>query len=143
LNKNIEELIQTGTNGKPHEDKLKQYIKSWVQSGGKNLKDNMIFFWEFASGGKNITEAYKENFSKFIEIFLDIIEGGVKAGAFKPVNPFILHMMIAGALVLWGALNAPKSSLVSDEFLKKYNKLLSIDVAEEIEWLILQLIRKQ
>jgi hypothetical protein len=52
-------------------------------------------------------------------------------------------MMIAGALVLWGALNAPKSSLVSDEFLKKYNKLLSIDVAEEIEWLILQLIRKQ
>jgi AcrR family transcriptional regulator len=143
LNKNIEELIQTGTNGKPHEDKLKQYIKSWVQSGGKNLKDNMIFFWEFASGGKNITEAYKENFSKFIEIFLDIIESGVKAGAFKPVNPFILHMMIAGALVLWGALNAPKSSLVSDEFLKKYNKLLSIDVAEEIEWLILQLIRKQ
>ncbi len=142
LNKHIEELIQVGTAGKSPEEKLRRYIKSWVPEGGKSLKDNMIFFWEFASGGENITEGYKENFSKFIEIFLDIIEEGVKTGDFKPVNPFMLHMMIAGALVLWGALNAPKSNLVSDAFLKKYSKHLSIDVAGEIEWLILQLIKK-
>jgi len=141
LNKNIEELIQAGTTGKSPEEKLKQYIKTWMPGGGKSLKDNMIFFWEFASGGENITEVYKENFSKFIEIFLDIIEDGVEAGNFKPVNPFILHMMIAGALVLWGALNAPKSNLVTEEFSTKYKKHLSIDVAREIEWLILQLIK--
>jgi TetR/AcrR family transcriptional regulator len=142
MNKYIEELMQTGTSGKSPEEKLTQYIKSWIPEGGKGLKDNMIYFWEFASGGENITRAYKENFSKLIEIFLDIIEEGVDKGDFKPVNPFILHMMIAGALVLWGSLNAPKSDLVSDEFLEKYHKHLSIDVAKEIEWLILQLIKK-
>jgi len=143
LNKNIEALIHAGTSGKTAEEKLKQYIKSWIPEGGRGLKDNMIYFWEFASGGENITQAYRDNFSKFIEIFLDIIEEGVKTGDFKPVNPFILHMMIAGALVSWGVLNAPKSNLVSDAFLKKYHKHLSIDVAKEIEWLILQLIKKE
>jgi TetR/AcrR family transcriptional regulator len=142
LNKNIEELIRAAATGKSPEEKLRQYIASWVPEGGKRLKDNMIFFWEFASGGENISEAYKENFSKFIEIFIDIIEQGVKTGDFKPVNPFMLHMMIAGALVLWGALNAPKSSLVSDAFLIKYHQHLSIDVGSEIERLILQLLKK-
>lgn len=142
LNKNIEKLIQARTNGKSPEEKLKQYIKSWVPEGGIGLRDNMIYFWEFATGGENISDAYKENFSKFIEIFLDIIAEGVKAGDFKPVNPFILHMMMSGAVVLWGAVSAPKSRLVTSEFLNKYSEHLSIDVAGEIERLILQLIKK-
>jgi TetR/AcrR family transcriptional regulator len=142
LNRNIEELIQAATTGKSPEEKLMLYIKSWVPEGGKGLKDNMIYFWEFASGGENISEAYKKNFSKFIEIFIDIIEEGVKTGDFKTVNPFILHMMMSGAVVLWGALSAPKSGLVSSEFLNKYSEHLSIDVAGEIEKLILQLIKK-
>ena len=143
LNKKIEKLIQATSTGKSPEEKLTQYIESWVPEGGRGLKDNMIFFWEFAAGGENITEAYRENFSKFIEIFLEIIEEGVKTGAFKPVNPFMLHMMIAGALVLWGTLNAPKSSLVSEAFLEKYHQHLSIDVGKEIEWFILQLLKKE
>ena len=140
LGKKIEGLIETGSQGKTPEEKLQQYLASWIPLGGKGLKDNMIYFWEFASGGENITDAYRENFSKFIEIFLDIIEEGVALEDFKPVNPFILHMMISGAIVLWGILNAPKSELVSDEFLEKYQQHLSIDMAGEIQKMILQLI---
>jgi TetR/AcrR family transcriptional regulator len=143
LNAKISRLTQDTAEAKTPEEKLRQYISSWVPDAGKGLKDSMIYFWEFASGGENITDAYKENFSKSIEIFLDIIEEGVEKGDFKKVNPFILHMMISGALVLWGALNAPRSNLVTEEFLEKYKKHLAIDVGREIEWLMLQLIKKE
>jgi TetR/AcrR family transcriptional regulator len=143
LNAKISRLTQDTAEAKTPEEKLRQYISSWVPDAEKGLKDSMIYFWEFASGGKNITDAYKENFSKSIEIFLDIIEEGVEKGDFKRVNPFILHMMISGALVLWGALNAPRSNLVTEEFLEKYKKHLAIDVGREIEWLMLQLIKKE
>ncbi|MCP4751844.1 MAG: TetR/AcrR family transcriptional regulator [Proteobacteria bacterium] len=142
LNKIIENLIQDAAAEQSPEEKLRQYIKNWVPNKGRDLNDNMIYFWEFATGGKNITPAYRENFSKLIEIFLDIIDEGVKAGDFKPVNPYILHMMISGALMMWSTVNAPKSNLVSERFLEKYNQHLTIDMAEEIEWLVLQLIKK-
>jgi len=55
----------------------------------------------------------------------------------------ILHIMIAGSVVLRGALSAPKSNLVADEFLKKHDRHCSVDVAREIEVLIVQLARQQ
>ena len=142
LNKTVEKLIRDEAIGDSPEEKLRQYINFWIPKGDRVPNDAMIYFWEFAAGGENITEAHQESFSKFVDIFLDIIDEGIKAGEFKPVNPYILHMMIAGALMMWATTNAPKSKLVSEKWLEKHSQYLINDVAEEIEWLVLQLIKK-
>ncbi len=61
---------------------------------------------EVADGGSGIPDHALDHMGKLVGLLRQILEAGAASGEFRPVNPFVIHMMIVGGLNLYAA-NAP------------------------------------
>jgi hypothetical protein len=98
---------------------------------------------EQASGGKHFPEVVAQDLAQVLGILTKILDDGIRSGTFIKTVPFIVHMMIIGAIVLFkmtSPIRAKLAPLVAT--FDEMNTNVSGRVASEIEMLILNAVKK-
>lgn len=129
--------------GASPEEKLRAYIRGFAGAVEGNARMGPILLREVASGGQNLPDLVVQDLGRIIAIITAILEEGKERGDFHPTTPFILHMMVAGSLVLYkasGPIRAKKKDLPPAIKMLDFN--ISAGVVNEIADLILQGVKK-
>jgi AcrR family transcriptional regulator len=125
------------------EDQLKAFIQTIAGMVDQHPELAAIMLREQASGGKHFPEIVAQDLAQIIGILTKILDDGVRSGTFIKTVPFIVHMMIIGAIVLFkmtSPIRAKLAPLVAT--FDNMNTNVSGQVAAEIEMLILNAVRK-
>jgi TetR/AcrR family transcriptional regulator len=125
------------------EEKVRTYIRNVVRAITDNPQMPPIMMREIASKGQNFPEVVAKDILRIIGIVTDILEEGVQKGAFVETNPFILHMMVLGAVMFYQAsvpIRARFDGLSGR--MKHLNAKKPGDISEDIECLILKAIKR-
>jgi len=125
------------------EEKLKSYISSVTHTMDQHPYLAPIMMREQISGGQNLPEVTARLLANIIGKVTDILEEGAKQGVFIETIPFIVHSMVIGGVMFYKASDPVRSKYAAfPETVKKLDKELSGNVAEEIEKLILRAVKK-
>ena len=142
---NTADRIETAVKSSPSvEEKLKLYVRTFAQTVAGNPHMAAIMMRELASGGEHFPEDTASDFARIIGIVTEILEEGRRKGIFIKATPFIIHMMVAGGIVLYRAIGPIRSKLtLPPNYLKQLDMNLSEEIAGEIEQLILNAVMKK
>ena len=136
-------LIEGIKGAKSPEEKIKTYLKTLANTFDENPQVPRMLMREMASGGQNLPEIFFQDLFSIFRTLSGIIEEGKSKGVFIDSPPLLVHFMAIGATVIYKTI-APillAAQQVPEE-LKDLNKNVSGKIAEEIEKLILNAIRK-
>jgi len=125
------------------EEQLKGFVQTIAAMVDQHPELAAIMLREQASGGKHFPEMVAQDLAQILGVLTKILDDGVRSGTFRKTVPFIVHMMIIGAIVLFkmsSPIRAKLAPLVTT--LDKMNTNVSGPVAAEIEMLILNAVRK-
>ncbi|MGV8056970.1 MAG: TetR/AcrR family transcriptional regulator [Smithellaceae bacterium] len=125
------------------EEKLKAYIFCIAQTVDKNPEIPPIMMREIASGGANLPRVAIEDIASVIKILMSIMEEGTKKGVFIETVPFLLHMMILGAILFYkGSLPIKDRQTWLPAELRQQDKKIKGNIAEEVAKLVLRAVKK-
>jgi len=125
------------------EEQLKGFVQTIAAMVDQHPELAAIMLREQASGGKHFPEMVAQDLAQILGVLTKILDDGVRSGTFRKTVPFIVHMMIIGAIVLFkmsSPIRAKLAPLVTT--LDKMNTNVSGPVAAEIEMRILNAVRK-
>jgi AcrR family transcriptional regulator len=125
------------------DEKLKTYIHNIARSIDRNPLIPPIMMREIASGGQHFPEVVAKDIARIIGIVSDILGEGVRKGIFIDTNPFILHMMVIGAVLFYQA-SVPIRARLDwiPGRVRELDAKTTWEVAEDIENLILRAIKR-
>jgi hypothetical protein len=98
---------------------------------------------EVASGGHHLPEVVARDIFRIVNVLGGILKEGEGKGVFMKTTPFLLHMMVAGAAVIYKT-----SSPIRAKYdwlppaIRKMDDKISGNIAGEIEKLILKAVKK-
>jgi AcrR family transcriptional regulator len=125
------------------EEQLKAFIQTIAGMVDQHPELAAIMLREQASGGKHFPEIVAQDLAQIIGILTKILDDGVRSGTFIKTVPFIVHMMIIGAIVLFKMTSPIRTKLAPlVATFDNMNTNVSCQVAAEIEMLILNAVRK-
>lgn len=126
------------------EGKLKAYVRTFAEAAEENPRMASILMRELASGGEHFPDEAAQDFIRIVTIVTGILEEGRRKGIFIKTTPFIIHMMVAGGIVLYRATKPIRSKLTCiPDGIKQMDLNFSEHIAGEIEQLILNAVRKK
>lgn len=82
------------------EEKLRQYLRNIILTIGQNPGAAAILIREQATGGANFPDVIIKDMSKIIMILVEILDHGHRQGVFRESNPFAVHMLAIGSILL-------------------------------------------
>jgi AcrR family transcriptional regulator len=125
------------------QDKLKTYIRTLAGLLDQHPELAAIMLREQASGGKNLPEVIVKDLARIVGIISKILDEGTRCGVFIETVPFIVHLMIIGAIVLFKMSDPIRSKYpVLTDTLSGLKPGNSRSAVEEIEKLVLNAVRK-
>ena len=84
-------------------DKIRQFIATFATECEARPHFPPIWFREIAEGGPHLDEATLGDMTGVVKALGSIIEEGVRAGVFRPINPLLVHAGIIGPVLLFFA----------------------------------------
>jgi TetR/AcrR family transcriptional regulator len=84
----------------PPEEKLKSYIKNLADTIESHPSMPYIMMREMASKGHQLNEVIAGDLVSILAIIRNILDDGMRKGAFVRTDPLILHIMIIGVMIL-------------------------------------------
>ena len=125
------------------EEKLRICIRTFARNIDENPQVAPVMMREVASGGKHLPEVVARDIFRNVNILRGILNEGVKKGIFVETIPFLIHIMIMGAMITYKT-SAPIRARYNwlPAGIKKLDDRISGDVAGEIENLILKAVKK-
>lgn len=85
------------------EEKIRHYIALFARNAGSMRYAAPIMLREIASGGRNLPESAIHEMGRMLGALSETLAEGERLGLFRPVNEFMVHMMIVGSLMLYSA----------------------------------------
>jgi AcrR family transcriptional regulator len=85
----------------PPEQKLRAYVRGFAQAIERNPQMAPIMMRELASRGENFPSEAARDFACILDVVTGILDEGHRNGVFIKATPFIVHMMVVGAVVLF------------------------------------------
>ena len=85
------------------EEKIRHYISLFAAQAGEMRYGAPIMLREVASGGRNLPESAVQQMGRLLGALGETLAEGEKSGLFRPVNEFMVHMMIVGSLMLYAS----------------------------------------
>jgi AcrR family transcriptional regulator len=85
---------------RPPEEKVRQFVVAIATEAEARPHFPPIWFREIAEGGAHLDVETLRHVAGVVGALRHIIEDGVRAGRFKPVNVFLVHAGIVGPLLL-------------------------------------------
>ena len=124
------------------EEKLRTFIQHFAGMLDQHPHLPSIMMREIASGGRNFPDIVVQDLTRFFFIVRDILKQGMNEGVFKPVTPFVVHMMILGSTVFYKASGSVRTQhSAMPETLSQMDTNVSGKIADEIESLILEAVK--
>jgi len=124
-------------------EKLKRYIHTLAGIVDQNPQIAAIMLREQASGGKNLPELVAQDIAGIVGIISGILDEGVKEGIFIKTKPFVVHLMIIGAIVLYKMSSSIRSKypVLSETSNEQKDQNLK-QAAAEVQRLVLNAVKK-
>ncbi len=125
------------------ESKIQAFIHTLSVSSHAMNYTAPIFLREVASGGSNLPDSAVQHMGKLLGALTNTIQQGIDAGLFRKVNPFFVHMMVLGGILLYQT-NEPIRRRNAEANPEIYNPdffLSNEESAEQILDLVLAAIR--
>lgn len=125
------------------EEKLKTFIQNFAVMLDQHPHLPSIMMREIASGGQDLPDIVVQDMAKLFSIMREILKEGMNEDVFKPVTPFVVHMMVVGSTVFYkasGSVRTQHSAI--PETLRQMDTNVSGKIADEIEALILEAVKK-
>jgi AcrR family transcriptional regulator len=85
------------------EEKLRQFVDAFATEAEARPHFPPIWFREIADGGKHLDEPTLMEIAGIVRVLAGCIGEGVRTGAFKPVDPLLVHAGIVAPLLLFFA----------------------------------------
>lgn len=125
------------------EEKLKIYIRTFARNIDDNPQVAPIMMREVASGGGHLPEVVARDIFRIVSVLGRILKEGEEKGVFMKTTPFLLHMMVAGAAIIYKT-STPIRARYDwlPKPIKNLSDKISGDIAGEIEKLILKAVKK-
>ncbi len=89
--------------GLPPADKIRAFVDTFAAEAQARPHFPPIWFREVADGGARLDDATLVDMTGVLKALAAIIEEGVRARTFRPVNPLLLHAGIVGPVLLFFA----------------------------------------
>lgn len=125
------------------EEKLQAYIFCIAQTVDENPEIPPIMMREVASGGAHLPRVVIEDIAAVIKILMSILDEGTKKGIFIETVPFLLHMMILGAILFYkGSLPIKDRQTWLPADVRNQDKKIKGNIAQEVARLILRAVKK-
>ena len=141
---NTAELIEGKIrNIRDPEEKLRVYVRAFARNIDDNPQVAPVMMREVASGGEHLPEVVARDIFRIVNMLRGILNEGVKEGIFIETLPFLIHIMVIGAMITYKT-SAPIRARYNwlPAGIKKLDDRISGDVAGEIEKLILRAVKK-
>lgn len=124
------------------EEKFRIYLRRFAVTLDENPVMPPIMMRELASGGQTLPRAAVEGVARVVSLLSGILEEGVRKGVFRPVNPFLVHMMVAGAFIVY-KVTAPVRERAENipEEVRRMAPDLAGSIAGDVEAMVLRAIR--
>ena len=125
------------------ESKIRRFIAILARNTGNLRFTAPIMLREVAAGGGNLPDAALLQMSRLLGMLGEALDEGVAAGSLRPVNGFLVHMMIVATLMLYSS-NEPIRRRVAElnPGLAPENLFLSSEaLADQVADLVLSSIR--
>lgn len=90
----FDHIVKGVAKKKTPEEKMRFYIRGFIQNMDAHPYLPPIMLREIASGGKNISKPLAGEFSKIINCLADILKMGEEKGVFIKTTPIVVHFMI-------------------------------------------------
>lgn len=84
-------------------DKIRAFVDTFAAEAQARPHFPPIWFREMAEGGAHLDDATLGDMTGVLKALASIIEEGVRAGAFRPINPLLVHAGIVGPVLLFFA----------------------------------------
>ncbi|HYA15262.1 MAG TPA: TetR/AcrR family transcriptional regulator [Syntrophales bacterium] len=125
------------------EEKLRIYIRSFARNLDENPQVAPIMMREVASGGMHLPEVVARDIFRIVNMLREIISEGVDKGIFVETIPFLIHIMIIGAMIIFKT-SAPIRARYDwiPKPIRSMHDKVSGNIAGEIEKLILKAVKK-
>ena len=125
------------------EEKLRVYVRAFARNIDDNPQVAPVMMREVASGGEHLPEVVARDIFRIVNILRGILGEGVKKGIFMETIPFLIHIMVMGAMITYKT-SAPIRARYNwlPVGIKRLDDRISGDVAGEIEKLILKAVKK-
>lgn len=85
------------------EEKIRHFINIFARNAGSMRYAAPIMLREVASGGRNLPDSAMQQMGRLLGALGEALVEGERLGLFRPVNEFMVHMMIIGSLMLYSA----------------------------------------
>lgn len=125
------------------EEQIRRFITVFAETTGNSRYMSPILLREIASGGRNLPEQAVKQMSRVLNALSSSLQNGVSQGVFRPVNTFMVHMMIVGSLNLYAA-NEPirrRNAENNPEIYEPDHFISSKEAGEQIADLVLAAVR--
>lgn len=125
------------------EEKLRVYLRNLLSIIEEHPYVPRFMMWELASGGRNFPEVAAQDLARLIDLLMKILNEGAEKGVFIQTNPFIPHMMAIGTMAFYRASEPIRAKYkMVHQSLSELDFQLSVDVATDIEELVIKAIKK-
>ena len=84
-------------------DKIRQFVAAFAAEAEARPHFPLIWFREVAEGGAHLDDATMARLGGILASLKSIIDDGVRAGQFTPINPLLLHAGIVAPVLLFFA----------------------------------------
>ncbi len=125
------------------EEQIRRFITVFAEATGNSRYMSPILLREIASGGRNLPDAAVTQMGRVLGALSGSLERGISEGIFRPVNGFMVHMMIVGSLNLYAA-NEPirrRNAERNPEIYQPEHFISNREAGEQIADLVLAAIR--
>jgi len=82
------------------EENLRQFIRNIGLTVGQNPGAAAILMREQATGGQSLPEVIMRDLYTILMLLVEILDSGCRQGVFTAVNPFAVHMLTVGSILL-------------------------------------------
>ncbi|MCB1869282.1 MAG: helix-turn-helix transcriptional regulator [Gammaproteobacteria bacterium] len=125
------------------EEKIRCFISILAHNSGNLRFTAPIMLREVASGGRNLPDAALLQMSRLLGMLGEALDEGAREGVLRPVNGFLVHMMIVGTLMLYSSNEPIRRRVVElSPGLDRENLFISREeLAEQVADLVLSGIR--
>lgn len=126
------------------EERIRRFVTIFAHATGNTRYTAPILLREVASGGRNLPDAAVKQMGRILGALSDSLQKGICQGIFRPVNSFMVHMMIVGSLTLYAA-NEPirrRNAERHPEIYQPDHFISNAEAGKQIADLVLAAIRK-
>lgn len=125
------------------EEKIRIYIRTFVQTFEQHPHLPPIMMREMASGGHHLPEIVIIELGRILSILMGILDEGVRQGVFIEAKPSILHLMIISPMFMRSRMELITSRRKEHaRLLRQFDRDQSVDIGLEIERLVMRAIKR-